>query len=85
MMLSDKSGERIYCGVEAGPLTRDIIRRLAPEVLSMTREEYVEHACSFVHKLKSSLYMYETYLESTKNLAGSHWDNIQEVYNMAKD
>lgn len=83
MMLVDKDGERIFCGVQMGLLTKDTVRRLAPEALTMTKEEYVQ----LVYDTATKRWKGEDtpFLIRLKEMAADQWDEIQEVYVNAKD
>ena len=85
MMLVDKDGERIFCGLEMGLLTKDTVRRLAPEALTMTRDEYVQLAYDTAHTRFNDAGRRWSFLDLIKDFAGKQWDEIQEVYKNAKD
>ena len=85
MRLVDKDGERIFCGLEMGLLTKDTVRRLAPEALTMTRDEYVQLAYDTAHTRFNDAGRRWSFLDLIKDFAGKQWDEIQEVYKNAKD
>lgn len=83
MMLIDKDGERIYCGVQMGLLTKDTIRRLNPDALSLTREEYIQLAYDSAFKRNPA--GSKTFLAKIKEYAAFQWDEAQQLYAEAKD
>ena len=85
MLLFDKDGERLFCGLQEGLLTKDTVRRLAPEAIAMTREEYVKLACDTARQRFNDAGRYWSFLDKIKEFAGKQWDEIQEVYFNAKD
>lgn len=85
MLLVDKDGEHLFCGLQEGLLTKDTVRRLAPEALTMTREEYVQLAHDTAYQRFNDAGRHWSFLDKIKEFAGSQWDEIQEVYKNAKD